>query len=146
MNAYKNLLKKINEQYKSVPIFAKEMNMSKQLLYYHLSNLKNGKITFKPKQLKEMSSKLQVDINFKKLYVKTFEAEKKLWQLEQAGVFFNKKYELRNTEKNTVKILEKVKNADEADELYGYFSFLEIDNFEIIEYFKIMYFWSGLKL
>lgn len=76
----------------------------------------------------------------KKLDVKTFEAKKKLWQLEQAGVFFNKKYELRNTEKNTVKILEKVKNADEADELYGYFSFLEIDNFEIIEYFKIMYF------
>lgn len=64
MNVYKNLLKKINEQYKSVPIFAKEMNMSKQLLYYHLSNLKNGKITFKPRQLKEMSSKLQVDINF----------------------------------------------------------------------------------
>ena len=72
----------------------------------------------------------------KKLDVKTFEAEKKLWQLEQAGIFLKRRYELRNTENNTVKILENTCNGNEIDKLYDCLNFLHADNFEIIEYFR----------
>lgn len=72
----------------------------------------------------------------KKLDVKTFEAEKKLWQLEQAGIFLKRRYELRNTENNTVKILENMCNENEIDKLHSCLKFLNADNFEIIEYFR----------
>ena len=61
----------------------------------------------------------------KKLDVKTFEAEKKLWQLEQAGIFLKRRYELRNTE-----------NENEIDKLHSCLKFLNAGNFEIIEYFR----------
>ncbi len=64
MKIYFELLKKIKKKYKSIPKFAKELKMSKQLLYYHLSNLKNDKISFKSEKLKEISEKLDIEINF----------------------------------------------------------------------------------
>ena len=38
--------------------------MSKQLLSYHLENLEKGKNTFRANQLKVISDKLDLDLNF----------------------------------------------------------------------------------
>ena len=42
MDVYQQVIEKIKKEYKSIPIFADELDMSKQLLYYHLWNLKKG--------------------------------------------------------------------------------------------------------
>lgn len=42
---------------------AKELNISRQDLYYHLKNLKNHKITFSIEQIKVICEFLKIDIS-----------------------------------------------------------------------------------
>ncbi|MBP7739157.1 MAG: hypothetical protein KA080_00340 [Leptotrichiaceae bacterium] len=70
MDVYQQVIEKIKKEYKSIPIFADELDMSKQLLYYHLWNLKKGKISFKKDKLIEISKKLKIDIFLDVRYTK----------------------------------------------------------------------------
>ena len=64
MEIYEILLKKIKKKYKNISNFANEVDMSKQLLSYHLENLEKGNNTFRANQLKVISDKLDLDLNF----------------------------------------------------------------------------------
>lgn len=64
MEIYETLLKKIRKKYRNISNFANEVDMSKQLLSYHLENLEKGKNTFRANQLKLICDKLGLDLNF----------------------------------------------------------------------------------
>ena len=64
MKGYEKLIKELKKQEISIPQLATKINMSKQLLYYHLRNFKKGKNTFKVIQLEKICSILNKNINF----------------------------------------------------------------------------------
>ncbi|MBF4804990.1 MAG: helix-turn-helix transcriptional regulator [Pseudoleptotrichia goodfellowii] len=64
MTIYSELKKKMKEKDLSIPKLAKQIGVSKQLLYYHLKKLKKGENALKLEQFKKISDVLEIDINF----------------------------------------------------------------------------------
>ena len=64
MKGYENLIKELKKQEISIPQLATKIDMSKQLLYYHLRNFKKGKNTFKVVQLEKICDTLNKKISF----------------------------------------------------------------------------------
>ena len=64
MKGYENLIKELKKQEISIPQLATKIDMSKQLLYYHLRNFKKGKNTFKAVQLEKICDTLNKTISF----------------------------------------------------------------------------------